>query len=114
MLKALSFGETTEVINTGVDITLAVEPADREAALRAAKICGVCGISTAVLQIAPDEVGKRTIAAYCELTGRIVFADEALCQRVCRAMPVQAQTWIARGKDAQSFAKAIFSADKQR
>mgnify|MGYP005771319903 CR=1 FL=1 len=61
------------MINTGVDITLVVEPADREAALRAAKICGVCGISTAVLQVAPDEVGKRTIAAYCELTGRIVL-----------------------------------------
>ena len=114
MLKALSFGETTEVLNTGVDITLVVEPADREAALRAAKICGVCGISTAVLQVAPDEVGKRTIAAYCELTGRIVFVDEALCQRVCRAMPVEAQQWVAGGKDEQALAKAIFAAHRQR
>lgn len=113
MLKALSFGETTEVINTGVDIVLVVEAADREAALAAAKICGVCGISTAVLQVAADGVGKQTIEAYCKLTGRIVFAEPALYERVRRAMPIEAKTWIAQGKDKAAFSKAIFAASKR-
>ena len=74
MLKDLPFFGTTRVANKGVDVTLIVRPSHTAEAVKAARRCGVCGISTAVLEVTQtDPPDQRTLEHFCTLTGRLVL-----------------------------------------
>ena len=81
MLKDLPFFGTTRVANKGVDVALIVRPSHTAEAVKAARRCGVCGISTAVLEVTQtDPPDQRTLEHFCTLTGRLVFEDQQLLE----------------------------------
>lgn len=78
-MEALSFSGTTRVANKGVDVALVVLPEHTERAIQAARICGVCGISTAVLEVTRlDPPDQRTMDHFCATAGKLVFESEEL------------------------------------
>ena len=114
MLQALSFEGTTKVLNKGVDVALVIEPLDAEQALRAAKICGVCGVSTAVLSVTEtDPVDRRTIAHFCGTAGRLVFADRALYDAAACSLTEHTKVLIAPDKSAKAFSDTVFAVKRQ-
>lgn len=109
MLKPLPFEGTVKVINKGVDAALVIGKAEEEAALRAAKICGVRGISTAVLQIPESAPADReTFRYYSGLAGVFVFADKSLYERCRSLLSDDDRVQVAGAKDEKSFAKAVW------
>lgn len=102
MLENLPFTGTMRVANKGTDAALVVRPVHIPEAMRAAKRCGVRGISTAVLEAA-DPPDLRTLEYFCQLTGRLVFAEQALLE----ACPVPPGTRILV---AQECTEAGFTA----
>lgn len=104
MLEDLPFTGTMRVVNKGADAALVVRPADIGEALRAAKRCGVRGVSTAVLEAA-DPPDLRTLAYFCRLTGRLVFSDQALLE--AHAVPPGVQTAVAEACTEAAFAAAV-------
>lgn len=108
MLKALSFEGTTKVLNKGVDVALVIAPADEKPALYASKVCGVCGVSTAVLCVTQlQPVDKRTLSHFCQTAGRMVFADRALYEAVRHVLDARVHVFIAPEKNAKSFADTV-------
>ena len=68
MLKDLPFFGTTRVANKGVDVALIVRPSHTAEAVKAARRCGVCGISTAVLEVTqtdPPDQRQRHFPKRC-------------------------------------------------
>ena len=81
MLKDLPFTGTTRVANKGVDVALVVLPEHTEDAIKAARVCGVCGISTAVLEVTQlDPPDQRTLEHFCNTTKKLVFANRELLE----------------------------------
>lgn len=114
MLEALSFEGTTKVLNKGVDAALAVRPEDADEALRAAKVCGVCGVSTAVLSVTEtDPIDTRTFAHFAKTAGRLVFADRALYEAAKCALDEKTKVLIAPGRDAKAFSDTVFAVKRQ-
>lgn len=114
MLEALSFEGTTKVLNKGVDVALAVRPADADAALAAAKVCGVCGVSTAVLSVTElSPIDTRTFAHFADTAGRLVFADRELYQAAKCALNENTKVRIAPGRDAEAFSDTVFAVKRQ-
>lgn len=112
MLKDLSFSGTTRVANKGVDVALVVRPEHTTEAVKAARRCGVCGISTAVLEVTQlDPPDQRTLEHFCALTGMLVFEDQQLLE--AHSTPVGTRTLIAEDCTAEAFSKAV-SAVKKR
>ena len=111
MLKDLPFSGTTRVINKGVDAALVIRPEQRDAALTAAKICGVRGVSTAVLEVGclcpPDQ---RTLEHFCHLTGCVVFGDRDLL--AAHVIPAGAGVAAAPSPTPQGFTGAVFALRK--
>ena len=106
MLEDLPFTGTMRVVNKGVDAALVVRPAYTEAALRAAKRCGVRGVSTAVLEAA-DPPDLRTLEYFCTLTGKLAFSDRALLE--AHAVPAGTSIWVAEGETEADFSNAVMS-----
>lgn len=104
MLENLPFTGTMRVANKGTDAALVVRPVHTPEAMKAARRCGVRGISTAVLEAA-DPPDRRTLEYFCELTGRLVFADQALLE----AHPVPPGTRVLAAEECTEagFAAAV-------
>lgn len=106
MLEDLPFAGTMRVVNKGVDAALVVRPVHTEAALRAAKRCGVRGVSTAVLEAA-DPPDLPTLEYFCALTGKLVFSDRALLE--AHAVPAGVRALAAEGDTETDFTNAVMS-----
>lgn len=113
MLKPLPFEGTVKVINKGTDAVIVAGRPERDAALQAAKVCGVRGISTAVLEIPETEDAySRTFQYYSELAGVYVFSDRELYERCRTLLSASDRVGIAEHKDTESFERAVLAARK--
>ena len=111
MLKDLPFFGTTCVANKGVDVALIVRPSHTAEAVKAASRCGVCGISTAVLEVTQtDPPDQRTLEYFCTLTGRLVFEDQQLLE----VHSIPADTKILVAEDCTAEAKAVSAMKKRK
>lgn len=108
MLKDLPFTGTTRVANKGVDVTLVVLPEHTEDAVKAARICGVCGISTAVLevnQLTPPDL--RTLEHFCTTTKKLVFANRELLD--AHVVSEETEVIVVNECTVKSFSDAVFT-----
>ena len=103
MLENLPFTGTMRVANKGTDAALVVRPVHTPEAMKAARRCGVRGISTAVL----DPPDRRTLEYFCELTGRLVFADQALLE--AHPVPPGTRVLTAEERTEAGFAAAVMA-----
>lgn len=106
MLEDLPFAGTMRVANKGTDAALVVRPAHTPEALRAAKRCGVRGISTAVLEEA-DAPDQRTVEYFCGLTGRLAFSDQALLDAY--VIPPGTKTLVSEACTEDAFSQAVIA-----
>lgn len=108
MLEALPFTGTTRVANKGVDVALVVYPTSTESAIQAARICGVCGISTAVLEVTqlypPDQ---RTLEHFCVTAGKLVFESETLM--LAHQIPKGIDVCILENSSVKAMSDAVFA-----
>lgn len=111
MLEDLPAGGTMRLVNKGVDAALIARPAHIEAALRAAKRCGVRGVSTAVLEAA-DPPDLATLEYFCALTGKLAFSDQALLE--VHAVPSGVRTLAAKGPTEKDFSDAVMALQRPR
>lgn len=111
--KDLPFFGTTRVANKGVDVTLIVRPSHTAEAVKAARRCGVCGISTAVLEVTQtDPPDQRTLEHFCTLTGRLVFEDQQLLE--VHSIPADTKILVAEDCTAEAFSKAVSAIKKRK
>lgn len=108
MLKDLPFTGTTRVANKGVDVALVVLPEHTEDAVKAARLCGVCGISTAVLEVTqltpPDQ---RTLEHFCTTTKKLVFANRELLD--AHVVLAGTEVMVVNTCTIKSFSDAVFA-----
>lgn len=113
MLKDLPFFGTTRVANKGVDVALIVRPSHTAEAVKAARRCGVCGISTAMLEVTQtDPPDQRTLEHFCTLTGRLVFEDQQLLE--VHSIPADTKILVAEDCTAEAFSKAVSAIKKRK
>ena len=111
--EGLPFFGTTRVANKGVDVTLIVRPSHTAEAVKAARRCGVCGISTAVLEVTQtDPPDQRTLEHFCTLTGRLVFEDQQLLE--VHSIPADTKILVAEDCTAEAFSKAVSAIKKKK
>lgn len=113
MLEDLPFNGTLQVVNKGTDICLVIRQKHRAEAMCAAKICGVCGISTAVLLLpekkSPD---KRTLDYFMNTVQGFVFAEAELIEKIKPFLSANISHVMAREETQKGFTEAVFALKK--
>lgn len=90
-----------------------MRPAHTAEAVKAARRCGVCGISTAVLEVTQtDPPDQRTLEHFCTLTGRLVFEDQQLLE--VHSIPADTKILVAEDCTAEAFPKRCLPSKREK